>query len=1394
MTITVNSLPVVSAGSDVTICAFDTTTLTASGATSYVWSTTATTAAIDVSVSATTTYDVTGTDDNGCINRDTVVVNVNDLPPVGSSIYLLSAGVTVTGQDTSICDGDQIRLNGTGATTYAWDNGVTDNVAFTPTTTTTYIVEGTDDNGCKNKDTLTITVNPLPNVGAGIDSTICFEDSLTLNGTGAVTYTWDNGVVDGQYFAPAATADYIVTGTDANSCVNTDTMTITVNSLPGVSAGSDVTICAFDTTTLTASGATSYVWSTTETTAAIDVSVSATTTYDVTGTDDNGCINRDTVVVNVNDLPPVGSSIYLLSAGVTVTGQDTSICDGDQVRLNGTGATTYAWDNGVTDNVAFTPTTTTTYIVEGTDDNGCKNTDTLTIDILPAENASFTYNSNVYCSTDADPSPVGIVTTGGKFTSSTGLFIDSVTGVIDLSASLNASTDSIIGYYPFNNNANDESGNNNNGIVNGATLVDDRFGNPNSAYLFDGIDDFIELPDLNATTDDTNDEFTISAWIKSSSTSDHDGIVNLSWRVGAYVCNNGGFGIQSNGDNSGTNNAPCHPNTLGINDGNWHHIIVTYIEGQKYIGYKDGNLAFDVTTNDTESNANSNGYIGMRFFDVSNTLGQFFDGVIDDIYIYDRSLSTTEAQALYNNSGFPHQVTYISSNSLCADTSTFDLTINDCSDFDGDGIPDYLDEDDDNDGIPDIVEGVEDTDGDGILDKFDLDSDNDGISDIVESGGADTDGDGLVDNFTDTDGDGLHDPYDPDNGGSSINPPDTDGDGLADYKDLDSDNDGLADIVEAGGTDADGDGKVDDGTDTDGDGLADTHDTDNGGTQIPTPDSDGDGYADYLDLDSDNDGITDIVEAGGTDTDGDGKVDDGTDTDGDGLADTHDTDNGGTQIPTPDSDGDGFADYLDLDSDNDGIADIVEAGGVDTDRDGKVDDGTDTDGDGLADTHDTDNGGTQIPTPDSDGDGFADYIDLDSDNDGLADIVEAGGTDTDGDGKVDDGTDTDGDGLADTHDTDNGGTQIPTPDSDGDGFADYKDLDSDNDGIADIVEAGGVDTDRDGKVDDGTDTDGDGLADTHDTDNGGTQIPTPDSDNDSYPDYLDLDADNDGIYDVVEGGDGASDTNNDGVVDVNDTGYADLDNDGMDDNTETTTEPDSDSDNIADYLELDSDGDGCSDVAEAGYTDANGDSILGPALPNFTTNGTVDTTGTNSGGYNIPADIDGNNIADYREVGPNNASSDTITACDSLVWNGTTYTTSGTYTYSTTNISGCDSVATLVLTIEPTEIAQFSYDTTNYCNISVNPTPTIGGTVGGTFTAIPTGLVIDSLTGAIDLDSSTAGTYIIQYITSNNFCADTSSTTITVEVCADNDGDGIPDYLDFDDDNDGIPDTVEVFA
>ena len=149
------------------------------------------------------------------------------------------------------------------------------------------------------------------------------------------------------------------------------------------------------------------------------------------------------------------------------------------------------------------------------------------------------------------------------------------------------------------------------------------------------------------------------------------------------------------------------------------------------------------------------------------------------------------------------------------------------------------------------------------------------------------------------------------------------------------------------------------------------------------------------------------------------------------------------------------------------------------------------------------------------------------------------------------------------------------------------------------------------------------------------------------------------------------------MVDSNDTGYADTDGDGMSDNTETTTEPDSDGDNTADYLELDSDGDGCNDVVEAGYTDDNGDGILGAASPTFNANGTV-SSGID--GYTTPSDIDGNTVADYTEAGPNNASTETQTACTSYDWNGTTYTTSGTYRLHQQQ-AGCDSVATLILTI-----------------------------------------------------------------------------------------------------------------
>ena len=174
------------------------------------------------------------------------------------------------GSDQTICDGSSVTLSGSGAVSYTWDNGVTDGVVFTPSLgTVTYTVTGTDANSCVNTDQVDVTVNALPSVSAGSDQTICDGSSVTLSGSGAVSYTWDNGVTDGVAFSPSVgTVTYTVTGTDANSCVNTDQVDVTVNVLPSVSAGSDQTICDGSSVTLSGSqsselhmGQWSYRWS-----------------------------------------------------------------------------------------------------------------------------------------------------------------------------------------------------------------------------------------------------------------------------------------------------------------------------------------------------------------------------------------------------------------------------------------------------------------------------------------------------------------------------------------------------------------------------------------------------------------------------------------------------------------------------------------------------------------------------------------------------------------------------------------------------------------------------------------------------------------------------------------------------------------------------------------------------------------------------------------------------------------------------------------------------------------------------------------------------------------------------------------------------------------------------
>jgi gliding motility-associated-like protein len=181
-------------------------------------------------------------------------------------------------------------------------------------------------------------------------------------------------------------------------------------------------------------------------------------------------------------------------------------------------------------------------------------------------------------------------------------------------------------------------------------------------------------------------------------------------------------------------------------------------------------------------------------------------------------------------------------------------------------------------------------------------------------------------------------------------------------------------------------------------------------------------------------------------------------------------------------------------------------------------------------------------------------------------------------------------------------------DSDNDGISDQLDLDSDNDGIPDAVEAQGVNL----KVATNRDANHDGIDDVY-----GNGLTPADFDNDTIPNYLDLDSDNDGIYDLTESGSNAADTNLNGIIDGNNFGT-----NGLADSVETTPESgelnytisDTDSDSIYNYTELDSDNDLCPDVIEAGFI-SSGDNYLGATSPPTVNKNGIVLSGV---GYTIP--------------------------------------------------------------------------------------------------------------------------------------------------------------------------------
>ena len=307
-TVTVNPLPVVTATSSAaSVCVGGSVTLTGGGASSYTWNNNVMNA-ISFVPTATTTYMVTGTDANGCVNTATITVTVNPLPTV-----------TANSSVASVCAGSSVTLTGGGASTYTWNNNVMNAFPFIPTATNTYMVTGTDVNGCVNTALVTVSVNPLPIVSLGPNIIQCGGTAMLNAGNMGSTYMWSNASTT-QTITVSASGTYIVFVTDVNGCIGTNSVVVTINSIPAVTASaSSVVVCVADAIVTLTGTPTGGVWSGPGVSGSTFSPTSAgvglhTAIYSYT--DANGCEGITSVNVQVNAC--VGLAENILANGVSV--------------------------------------------------------------------------------------------------------------------------------------------------------------------------------------------------------------------------------------------------------------------------------------------------------------------------------------------------------------------------------------------------------------------------------------------------------------------------------------------------------------------------------------------------------------------------------------------------------------------------------------------------------------------------------------------------------------------------------------------------------------------------------------------------------------------------------------------------------------------------------------------------------------------------------------------------------------------------------------------------------------------------------------------------------------------------------------------------------------------
>lgn len=292
--VTVNPTPVITINSSTnTICQGQSLTLTAGGGLTYTWQPMNTGNLTEiVSPSTTTIITLMGSNSFNCIGSASQLILVNQ-----------AGSVSVGSSAPYICNGGSAMLsigNPSPNVVYSWSGGQTGtSIPVSPTITTNYTVTGTNTiTGCAANNTVALSVY-ISTFSVVNPTAICKGQTATLSASGAATsYSWNvsGGVIAPTVtVAPVLTSTYYVTGVNG-SCSNSATVPVIVNPLPNVTAVvAKSQICRFETATITGGGASTYTWDTGSNSPVLTFTLSGTTTYTLTGTDNNGCSKTTTV-------------------------------------------------------------------------------------------------------------------------------------------------------------------------------------------------------------------------------------------------------------------------------------------------------------------------------------------------------------------------------------------------------------------------------------------------------------------------------------------------------------------------------------------------------------------------------------------------------------------------------------------------------------------------------------------------------------------------------------------------------------------------------------------------------------------------------------------------------------------------------------------------------------------------------------------------------------------------------------------------------------------------------------------------------------------------------------------------------------------------------------------